>query len=84
MIDHDMRTSRRSFLKGAGMLAAGSVLPAWYVQECAAQATRRPAASTAASEQIRLGLIGCGGQGRGDARNAQRYGKVVAVLRQYE
>jgi len=79
MIEYDMRTSRRNFLKSAGMLAAGSALPAWYVQECAAQATPRPAASAAPSEQIRLGLIGCGGQGRGDARNAQRYGKVVAV-----
>jgi predicted dehydrogenase len=26
-----------------------------------------------------LGLIGCGGQGRGDAKNASRYGKIVAV-----
>lgn len=79
MIDHDMRTSRRGFLRGAGMLAAGSALPAWLVQECAAQQSSGATASTAPSEQIRLGLIGCGGQGRGDARNAQRYGKIVAV-----
>ena len=79
MIDRDMRTSRRSFLKGAGLLATASTLPTWFVEECAAQQSARRTASTAPSDQIRLGLIGCGGQGRGDARNAQRYGKVMAV-----
>ena len=68
-------TSRRSFLKSAGMLAAASSLPLWYVQECLAQ----QAEATASGEDLRLGLIGCGGQGTGDARNARRYGKIVAV-----
>jgi predicted dehydrogenase len=31
------------------------------------------------SEKINFALIGCGGQGRGDARNASRYGNIVAV-----
>jgi predicted dehydrogenase len=28
---------------------------------------------------LAFALVGCGGQGTGDARNAQRYGKIVAV-----
>ena len=76
---NNLNTSRRSFLKSTGLVAAASWLPAWFVEECAAQQGGPPAGGSAPSEQLRLGLIGCGGQGRGDARNAQRYGKVVAV-----
>jgi len=73
-------TTRRSFLKTAGMLAAGSSLPGWFVEECAAQsAAGGPPAPSSPSETVRLALVGCGGQGRGDARNAQRFGKIVAV-----
>jgi len=28
---------------------------------------------------LRFGLIGCGGQGRGDAKNAARFGRIVAI-----
>ncbi len=80
MIDKSLGTSRRTFLKAAGMVAAGSSLPAWFAEECAAQsATGGSPASSAPSETVRLALIGCGGQGRADARNATRFGKVVAV-----
>lgn len=79
MMANDFRTSRRDFLKNASLVTAASTLPAWFLEECAAQQAARPATSSAPSEQIRLGLIGCGGQGRGDARNAQRFGKIVAV-----
>jgi len=50
-------------------------LPAWYAAECAAQNAQAPAKS----EELGLALIGCGGQGRGDARNARQYGRIVAV-----
>lgn len=79
MMANGFRTSRRDFLKSAALVTAASTLPAWFLDECAAQQAAQPATSAAPSEQIRLGLIGCGGQGRGDARNAQRFGKVVAV-----
>jgi predicted dehydrogenase len=72
-------TSRRSFLKTAGALAAASSLPAWLLGECAAEQTRAPARPASPGEQLGLALVGCGGQGRGDARNARRYGKIVAV-----
>jgi predicted dehydrogenase len=67
--------SRRTFLKTAGAVAAS--LPAWYAEQTLAQ----PAATEPKSpnEKLNFALIGCGGQGRGDARNATRYGKIVAV-----
>ena len=79
MIDHELRTSRREFIKSTGMIAAAATLPAWFLKECAALQPARAAASAAPSEQLRLALIGCGGQGRGDARNAERFGRVVAI-----
>ncbi|MCZ6772478.1 MAG: Gfo/Idh/MocA family oxidoreductase [Proteobacteria bacterium] len=67
--------SRRSFLKSAGMLAAASSLPLWYVEECLAQ----QAEAKTSGEDLRLALIGCGGRGTGDARNASSHGNIVAV-----
>jgi predicted dehydrogenase len=71
------RLSRRRFLKSTCILAS-SALPAWYVDQCMAMRPERAGVSSA-NEQIQLGLVGCGGQGRGDARNAKRFGNVVAV-----
>ncbi len=79
MKSNSLVTSRRSFLKTTGAAAAASTLPCWFIEECAAQRTKRQAVSIPPSERINLALIGCGGQGRGDARNARRYGKIVAV-----
>ncbi|MHC4207145.1 MAG: Gfo/Idh/MocA family protein [Planctomycetota bacterium] len=72
-------SSRRTFLKTAGAAAAASSLPFWFTEECNAQQRRRTAESLPPSEKLNLALIGCGGQGRGDARNAGRYGQIVAV-----
>ena len=57
------------------MLAAASSLPLWYVEECLAQ----QAEARSSDEDVRLALIGCGGRGTGDARNASSHGKIVAV-----
>jgi predicted dehydrogenase len=54
-------------------MAAATGLPGWYVEECLA------APPTSTKDPLRFGLIGCGGQGRGDAGNASRFGKFVAV-----
>jgi predicted dehydrogenase len=51
-----------------------TALPAWY----ATQGTGRQAIA-ADNDGLRFALIGCGGQGRGDARGAQSFGKIVAV-----
>jgi predicted dehydrogenase len=64
---------RRSFLKAA---AGAAMLPAWYLEECQATADPPPRSP---NERPNIALIGCGGQGQGDARNAARFGNVVAV-----
>ncbi|HOW73463.1 MAG TPA: Gfo/Idh/MocA family oxidoreductase [Phycisphaerae bacterium] len=70
-------SSRRGFLKTAAGIAAASSLPDWFIRECAAQ---QPATSAKpGSGELRIGLIGCGGQGMGDAGSAARFGKVVAL-----
>ena len=67
--------SRRDFLRTAAAAAAATSLPAWFRAEAAEQA----AAPAPGGEPLRFALVGCGGQGTGDARNAQAFGKVVAV-----
>jgi predicted dehydrogenase len=64
--------SRRGFLG-----AAAATLPAWFLEECRAQ----PPAKTPTSKNDTPGiaLIGCGGQGQGDLRNAARFGRVVGL-----
>ena len=62
-----MTTSRRSFLASA---AVGTAVPM-----SAASASR----VLGANDRIRLGLIGCGGMGRGDLTDMLRAGKTEAV-----
>jgi predicted dehydrogenase len=69
--------SRRSFLKTSAALAAASTLPQWFLEEAAAQAPSPSPKSP--NDQPGIALIGCGGMGRGDAKNASRFGKVVAL-----
>jgi predicted dehydrogenase len=68
------RPDRRSFLKAA---AGAALVPAWLGEECRA----RPADPAPASPNDRphVALVGCGGQGRGIATGARRFGNVVAV-----
>jgi len=79
MKTNNLISSRRSFLKTAGAVAAASSLPSWLIEECDAQQRRQRAESLPPSEKVNLALIGCGSQGRGDTRNARRYGQIVAV-----
>jgi predicted dehydrogenase len=69
--------SRRRFLGAATALAAGSALPVWFLEESRSYA--QPAAPTSANDKPHIALIGCGSQGRGDAKNASNFGTVVAV-----
>jgi len=79
MKTNSLISSRRSFLKTAGAVTAASTLPSWLIEECNAQRRRPGAESLPPSEKVNLALIGCGGQGTGDAKNARRYGNIVAV-----
>jgi predicted dehydrogenase len=65
---------RREFLTAT---AGAALLPAWFLEE--SRSFAQPTPARAANERPSIGLIGCGGMGRGDAKNAGRFGKVVAV-----
>jgi predicted dehydrogenase len=70
--------SRRSFLQKSALAAAVGGLPLWFVErELAAQETNQPV--TSPNDRPGLALIGCGGQGQGDAQNAARFGDIIAV-----
>lgn len=70
--------SRRPFLKRCAALASASGLPLWWVRS-QLEAAESAAKVTSPNERLGIGLIGCGGMGVGDARNASHYGDVVAV-----
>jgi predicted dehydrogenase len=70
--------SRRSFLHRCSATAAATGLPLWFVERELASAAQ-PAKTVAANDRPGIALIGCGGQGSGDAGNSQRFGDVVAV-----
>jgi predicted dehydrogenase len=70
--------SRRDLLRATGAAAVAlTTLPAWFARETLAQ---QPEPSKPASPTDRPGvlLVGCGGQGTGDAKLASRFGDVVA------
>jgi predicted dehydrogenase len=66
--------TRRGFLRSA---AAATVLPAWYLDECRAQPEAK--GPTSKNDTPGIALVGCGGMGRGDAKNAERFGRIVAL-----
>jgi predicted dehydrogenase len=75
---HSLQISRRSFLHHCTTLAAAMGLPLWFVQRelAAGEAAKRIASP---NDRCGIGLIGCGGMGQGDARNATRFGDILAV-----
>jgi len=70
--------SRRAFLKTCTAVAAATGLPAWFVEYDLATAAPAPR-PLGPNDRPGIALIGCGGMGRGDAKNAQRFGDIVAV-----
>ncbi len=69
--------SRRGFLKTAAFASSAAMLPAWFLAEAAD--SPRPQVPLAANDRPTVALIGCGGMGRADARNARRFGDIVAL-----
>ena len=68
---------RRRFLTTSAAIAAGSALPAWFIEQsrsCAA--TTKPLSP---NDRPNIALIGCGGQGRHDTTLAAKFANVVAV-----
>lgn len=66
--------SRRAFLRTSAATAAATTLPDWFLEECHSQ---QPAKDKDFKPGI--ALVGCGGMGRGDLKNASRFGRVVAL-----
>ncbi|MBN9617836.1 MAG: oxidoreductase [Acidobacteriales bacterium 59-55] len=72
--------NRRSFLKAAGVAAAGSGL------HMLAQAPQQAGQTVSPNDHIQIALIGAGGQGQGDTKNAVQVPgvKLVAVADCYD
>ena len=75
---HSFQISRRSFLKNCTVTAAATGLPVWFLEREAALAAPAPKPPSP-NDRPAVALVGCGGMGRGDAGNAQRFGDIVAV-----
>lgn len=71
-----LRSTRRGFLKATTAGTAIATLPAWFLESSVSSGF---AAEKSPNERPRIALIGCGGMGTGDAKNAQRFGDIVAV-----
>lgn len=71
--------SRRSFLNRCAVTAAATGLPLWFVERELALAAEPLAKTLSPNDRPGVALVGCGGMGRGDAQNANRFGDIVAV-----
>jgi predicted dehydrogenase len=71
--------SRRSFLSRCALTAAATGLPLWFIERELALAAEPVANNTSPNDRPGVALVGCGGMGRGDAQNANRFGDIVAV-----
>ncbi len=69
--------NRRRFLQSALAVSAATGVPLWWLQQEQARAAERK--PLAANDRPGVALVGCGGMGRGDAGNAQRFGDIVAL-----
>jgi predicted dehydrogenase len=78
VITHSFQISRRSFLRRCTAAAAASGLPLWFVERELALAAPAPK-PLGPNDRPGVALVGCGGMGRGDASNAQRFGDILAV-----
>ena len=67
--------SRRHFLKTSAAVTAATTLPQWFLEE-SAQAASKPLGP---NDKPGVALIGCGGRGRGVAREAAQHGQMLAV-----
>ena len=68
--------SRRFFIRTSAGVAAASTLPKWYLEQTEAHAATK---APGPNDRPAVALIGCGGMGRGDAQNAAKHGRIVAV-----
>ncbi len=74
-----IQISRRSFIRKCSATAAATSLPLWFIERELARAEEPKATIKSPNERPTIALIGCGGQGSGDAKDAMRFGDVIAV-----
>jgi predicted dehydrogenase len=67
------RTSRRKFLQDTSLAAAAAATVPYFTW------SQRAFANKAANDRPRIGCIGLGGMGTGDAHEHNRFGDIVAV-----
>jgi predicted dehydrogenase len=70
--------SRRSFLRKCSLTAAATGLPLWFLEREMDLAASEPK-PLSPNDRPGIALVGCGGMGTGDAKNATRFGEIVAV-----
>lgn len=68
--------NRRHFIKTSALTAGLVGLPKWFADQNEVQAATRPLGP---NDRPGIGLIGCGGQGRGVCNWARGFGDVIAV-----
>jgi predicted dehydrogenase len=69
--------SRRAFVRRCGLIAAMTGVPLWFVER--QLAAQEVPSVPAPNDRPSIALVGCGGQGRADAKRAQAFGEIVAV-----
>src|SRR5688572_18528140 len=77
MTSRPAKITRRNLLRRTTAAAFAAGLPAWFVEETLAQPQAPP--PTSPNDRPGIALIGCGGQGINDAKQARRFGDVVAI-----
>jgi predicted dehydrogenase len=70
--------ARRAFLHRCASLAAATGLPLWFVERQQLEAAETPKPPTP-NDRPGIGIVGCGGMGKGDATNASAFGDILAV-----
>jgi predicted dehydrogenase len=78
MNSSSFQINRRRFLKTTALISAASGVPAWFLEDALAQASRIPR-KLGPNDKPGIALVGCGGQGRHDCRIASHFGEVIAV-----
>jgi len=78
MTSKPFNISRRSFLKTCASLAATTGLPMWFLERELLGAAS-PSKPLSPNDRPGIALVGCGGMGRGDAKNASRFGEIIAL-----
>jgi predicted dehydrogenase len=70
--------TRRRFVRHCAMVAAATGLPLWFVERQQADAAENPAVPTP-NDRPGIALVGCGGRGVGVAKDAAKFGEIIAV-----